>query len=72
MLLFTPPLYLTKNKYLIPLGLDEAMRVHLIYCSTATQVFTDSDLLDLLAKARAKNARLGITGMLLHTNGMFF
>ncbi|MEI8021448.1 MAG: diguanylate phosphodiesterase [Schlesneria sp.] len=48
------------------------MLIHLIYSSTANQKFTESDLIDLLSKARAKNARLGITGMLLYTNDSFF
>ena len=48
------------------------MLIHLIYTSTAVQAFTESDLIDLLSKARAKNARSGITGMLLYTNNSFF
>jgi len=46
--------------------------IHLIYCSAATAPMTDEGLQTLLAAARAKNARLGVTGMLLHENGSFF
>jgi hypothetical protein len=43
--------------------------IHLIYSSAARQAFSDEDLIELLTRARAKNARLGITGMLLYTDG---
>jgi EAL domain-containing protein (putative c-di-GMP-specific phosphodiesterase class I) len=46
--------------------------IHLIYTSTATQAFTDNDILELLEKARENNQRLEITGMLLYTDGSFF
>jgi EAL domain-containing protein (putative c-di-GMP-specific phosphodiesterase class I) len=46
--------------------------IHLIYSSAARQAFSDEDLIELLTRARAKNARLGITGMLLYTDGSFF
>ena len=46
--------------------------IHLIYCSAAVQPMQESELRELLVKARAKNARLGITGMLLYENGSFF
>ncbi len=45
---------------------------HLIYTSTATRVFDDQDLIELLLKARENNQRLGLTGMLLYTQGSFF
>jgi blue light- and temperature-responsive anti-repressor len=46
--------------------------IHLIYTSAATQYFESNTLLSLLEKARAKNASLGVTGMLLFENGSFF
>jgi blue light- and temperature-responsive anti-repressor len=46
--------------------------IHLIYSSAATKRFETPDLVHLLGGARANNARLGITGMLLFENGSFF
>lgn len=46
--------------------------IHLIYVSTAVQEFSAEDLLQLLDQARTKNARLGLTGMLLYTENNFF
>ena len=46
--------------------------IHLIYTSAATQYFKPETLLALLGKARAKNASMGISGMLLYENGSFF
>jgi len=46
--------------------------IHLIYVSTAMQKFSDEDLLQLLDQARAKNERLGLTGMLLYNEHNFF
>ncbi|MDA0269333.1 MAG: BLUF domain-containing protein, partial [Cyanobacteria bacterium] len=46
--------------------------IHLIYSSAATRPFQDDELVELLAHSRAKNARCGITGMLLYDNGSFF
>lgn len=48
------------------------MLVHIAYASTAAAPFGRQDLLDLLHKARARNAQLDITGMLLHQSGDFF
>jgi hypothetical protein len=47
---------------------------HLIYASVATQAFGASQLTQLLEKSRASNGRLGLTGMLLHSDsdGSFF
>lgn len=45
---------------------------HVIYSSTAAQPFSRSDLVNLLARARNKNADRGVTGMLLYTEGSFF
>jgi blue light- and temperature-responsive anti-repressor len=46
--------------------------IHLIYCSAATRRFDTPELVELLGRARANNAGLGITGMLLFENGSFF
>lgn len=46
--------------------------VHLIYASTATQGFDQTELIALLRKARAANAQVGVTGMLLYVAGNFF
>jgi EAL domain-containing protein (putative c-di-GMP-specific phosphodiesterase class I) len=46
--------------------------IHLIYSSAGTRPFQDEELVELLARSRAKNAGLGITGMLLYDNGSFF
>ncbi|WOD39771.1 diguanylate phosphodiesterase [Nodosilinea sp. E11] len=46
--------------------------IHIIYSSAATRPFQDDELVELLANSRAKNAQLGITGMLLYDNGSFF
>ena len=43
----------------------------IVYVSAATHSFSKTDLLELLAKAREKNQRLGITGMLLYKDGDF-
>ena len=43
----------------------------IVYVSAATHSFSKTDLLDLLTKAREKNQRLGITGMLLYKDGHF-
>jgi hypothetical protein len=43
----------------------------LVYCSTATRPFGESDLSELLARSRANNDAHDITGMLLHRNGEF-
>jgi hypothetical protein len=43
----------------------------LVYVSAASHPFSDADLGELLKKAREKNTRLKITGMLLYKNGTF-
>jgi hypothetical protein len=45
---------------------------HCIYTSAATRSFEAADLSALLLAAREKNGRLGLTGLLLHTDGTFF
>ncbi|MDY6949632.1 MAG: BLUF domain-containing protein [Pseudomonadota bacterium] len=46
--------------------------IHCIYASSATSSFRESDIPKLLKHARAKNAELGITGMLLYIEGSLF
>jgi hypothetical protein len=48
-----------------------ALAHRVVYISAATRPFTTADLQTLLARARVKNARLGITGLLVHTQGSF-
>src|SRR6516165_1512197 len=44
---------------------------HIAYVSSAVKEFTNQELLDLLKKSRAKNQRLGITGILAYLGGNF-
>lgn len=44
----------------------------LAYTSTPSQPLTKAELVAILARARARNAQLGVTGMLLFTGGSFF
>jgi hypothetical protein len=44
---------------------------HIVYVSSAVKLFSDSELVEMLVKARAKNLSLGITGMLLYKDGNF-
>lgn len=46
--------------------------VRFIYVSAASEDFQAGQLMPLLQKARAKNPDLGLTGMLLYTEGSFF
>jgi len=45
--------------------------VSLIYVSVAAHPMTDDDLRDILRKAREKNTRLNVSGMLLYRDGFF-
>ena len=45
--------------------------INLIYGSSALRPMTTPELVEILAKAREKNHRLGITGMLLYKSGNF-
>lgn len=45
---------------------------HCIYASTATRPMGHAELLGLLEDARAANQHVGLTGMLLYTEGNFF
>lgn len=47
------------------------MLFHLVYVSSAANPFSQEELVDLLAKARENNAKLGITGLLLYKDGNF-
>jgi Sensors of blue-light using FAD. len=42
---------------------------HLVYISSATELFSKESLFELLEHAREKNQRLGITGLLLYREG---
>jgi len=44
---------------------------HIIYLSWATTPFSDSQLQELLAISRTRNARLGVTGILFYGNERF-
>ncbi len=47
------------------------MIFQLVYKSTATRYFYSGELVALLNRSRAKNARLGLSGMLLYRDGYF-
>ncbi|RCH54095.1 blue light sensor protein [Mucilaginibacter hurinus] len=44
---------------------------NLIYISTATNLFTEYELMDLLDASRANNLKHNVTGMLLYAEGTF-
>jgi Sensors of blue-light using FAD len=46
--------------------------IHLIYASAASRPMGAHELGALLARARSRNAELGLTGMLLYDQGSFF
>jgi len=46
--------------------------IHFIYASVAKQEFGTVELTELLRKSRETNERLGLTGMLLYSDGSFF
>jgi hypothetical protein len=46
--------------------------IHCIYTSAASQPLESADISSLLRQARENNQRLGLTGMLLYTEGSFF
>lgn len=43
----------------------------IVYVSSATRPFTESELLALLRQSLEKNGKLGVTGMLLYKDGNF-
>ena len=51
---------------------NEEKLVHCIYTSAATLNFTTEDIVTLLQTARANNAKVDVSGMLLHDKGSFF
>ena len=53
-------------------GMVESDLILLCYASAATRQFNKEDIVSLLLQARAKNARLGISGMLLYVAPSFF
>jgi hypothetical protein len=53
------------------LTMAESSLYHIVYVSSASHLFSKQELLDLLEKAREKNYRLGITGLLLYRDGDF-
>jgi hypothetical protein len=46
--------------------------IQLVYASMATKPLAEEPLKELVTAARANNARLGITGLLLYKNASFF
>ena len=42
-----------------------------MYSSRAIKAFTQAELLELLARSRENNSKLGVTGMLLYKDGEF-
>ena len=49
-----------------------AQMIHLIYASCATEDLGPDGLTDILRRSRELNRPLGLTGMLLHSDGCFF
>jgi hypothetical protein len=49
----------------------EGHLLSIAYLSSASRAYTDGDLARLLTRVRVKNARLGITGILLYSNSQF-
>lgn len=54
----------------LPTSEAEAL-TQIVYASAATSDFDEKSLAELLDYARARNARHGLTGMLLHVEGSF-
>lgn len=50
---------------------EEANLYSLVYVSSATNLFHEEDLRELLERSRKNNDSLGITGMLLYKDGNF-
>jgi len=46
--------------------------IHLAYASAATIPFSEAMVRELLSRARAHNASINVTGILLYTSGSFF
>jgi hypothetical protein len=58
------------SKFVIE-GANVTELINLIYGSSAKRQMADDQLLGILSKARNKNGRLGVTGMLLYRGGNF-
>jgi hypothetical protein len=43
----------------------------LVYASSAVELFSDQDLTELLAVSRRNNEKVGVTGLLLYSQGNF-
>jgi hypothetical protein len=56
------------SDYFLAAG-EETLLEHVIYASVATQQFAASEIEELLDKARKANELVGLTGMLLYTEG---
>ncbi len=52
-------------------GASSEALVQVVYESTATRPMSEADLRELLQTARAKNERLGVTGLLLYAGNRF-
>lgn len=61
----------TRSPLANEMPMSNAPFYHIVYLSSATAAFGTRELLDLLESARTKNARLGITGLLLYKDGDF-
>lgn len=46
--------------------------IHIVYSSASEAEFSPEELLELLKIAREKNAKVGVTGILLYYSGSFF
>ncbi len=51
--------------------MEKSPMINLVYASSAHELLKEGELLEILEKAREKNTRLGITGMLLYRGGNF-
>lgn len=47
------------------------LQYQIVYYSTATQAFSENDIINLLTEANTYNKSLGITGCLVYANGKF-
>jgi hypothetical protein len=56
---------------LVPGASSGTRVIQLVYVSSALRPFTQDGLVTLLQKARARNASLGVTGLLLYRDGNF-
>jgi hypothetical protein len=65
-LLLPPGRYSPMHEALISASLSQA-----IYASSAKQLFQEAELVELLRKARDRNAASGVSGMLLYKDGNF-